>query len=271
MIQIEAKNTKLIASGMIITLGLTLFLSGCVGGASGMAPEEVVLNSILKAENISQYKTSGEMTMEITSGGNSMDVSGNFTTYAVGDKARTDIKIGSMQGVQEVEGRTFVLPNGTYSCSQETGEWVCQKGSQSMPTSLTMKSEETKELIEKGAVKFPQSSAEEKTINGRTCYYVEMNIDENILQQQTQGLEQSQSVEGMQINQCYDKETGVALYGEVRMDMAVFGQSAEMIMKTESKSFQFDGDLDLSEGLFELPAEPTALNETMPENYTEQF
>ncbi|MFW5902683.1 MAG: hypothetical protein ACOCTT_02240 [archaeon] len=267
--EIKDKKKLLVLTGIIaiavLVVGSIIFLNGVPGiYTSGTDHEEIVLSNIEKKESAPNYIAEGNMVLSLESMGMREEIPGEFTTYETfeGEKMRTDMTMSAPQGmdqdiqnqedIETLETSTFILPEGTFSCIEETDEWICQEGEEAtMGTEMSPAKEEMEKLIENEALEF-KGDVEEREVAGRTCDYVEMEIDADKMEDA-----QMQGTEGatIEISQCYDKETGISLIENIKFGTP--GESLSIEMEVNSLELEADMPGDI----FDLPAEPEPMQQ----------
>lgn len=233
---------------------------------TGTSPEDAVLESIEKREEAPSYIAEGEIDITMEEMGQEEEMNGVFVTYrsSDGEKQRTDISFqlddygGVNQGIQhgtagEITTSTFILPEGTFSCMKgledfydEIDGWICEEG-EDIETGMTLDKEELEEMIEEEEINFTQRHAEKMRVSGRECNYVEMELDTEVIEEH---MGESTGGVTMEMNQCYDKETGVPLLEEMKME----SPEDSFLMEMEIESLEMEADIP--EEIFELPADP---------------
>lgn len=241
-------KTKIIVPLGIVIIG-TFLLTGCLGGeGTELTPEEALMNSFEKSEAIETYEMSGNLNMDMEAQGESMQSQGTVKMYSEGNKTRSDVTI-TMQG-QTIKSSSFNTPEGAFSCQEQAGEWMCTQEEMGMMESFgVMDLEEIQRLKNEEALSFPQDTVEVREVAGRTCNYVEMELDPSEIEDEAELMEGE-----MKINQCLDQETGIPIQSIADMDISMMGQSLQIDTTMEIDSLETG--LDLPEDVFELPAEP---------------
>lgn len=267
-------RTKFLAVTVITLIGVAAIAIGAIffpnildGGARADTPEEAVMGSIDKMEEIPAHTAEGEATMKISMMMEEMEMKGSFVSYATtgNEKVRNDIvlempdmgvpedqDIQDQEVPEEMQMSTFILPEGSFTCIEEMGEWACHEEETIPGMDVSVEREEMEEMIEEGNIEFPEDEVEEREIAGRKCDYIEMEVTEEI--EGMQGMEEMT----IDMEQCYDRETGISLFDKINFEEQ--GQSTSF----ETKISSLELNADIPEETFELPADPEAAP-TIPE------
>ncbi len=254
MINIQRKTGKSVLILGVAMLAATMIFAGCVQQSNetdteGLTPKQALLNAIEKRNDIDSYKATGTMETSVKSGVTNQSGTGSVEVYVSGEKKRVDSSITI--GGQEELSRSYDLPEGQYNC-QKGEDWTCETPESVSMFSGTgsMDASEIKDLIDKGAISFPQETVEQKTMMDRDCNYVKMNVDPSVLMNES--TETTASIEEMQISQCFDKDTGISLSSYTEVEMVSQGITVDLKIDTVYDSLSMGADIP--EGTFELPA-----------------
>ncbi len=247
MIKIYDKTKKHTIFLFAVLIGSMLLLQGCVQSGGTVSPaEETVLESINKRNQIESYKAQGSLELTISTPKGEMENQGTVNFYTSGENKRTDVNINLAN--QTAETRLYNLANETYSCTKK-GNWTCEKAEKGAVGSMgTVKDQKLKEMIKKGEITFASEEVQEKEVNGRECNYVVMNVDPEALLDT--GTQLQGQLDSLEIGQCLDKETGIALQSQTDMEVSI-GQSASMTINMKLDSLETG--VEVSEEKFTLP------------------
>lgn len=270
MIKITISRKKITVATLLTAVLITISFQGCLGGSSGPASREVVSNSVEKMKSVQSYKATGEMTLRVVKGKETKETTGSYTTYVSGDNQRKDISVEPLQETSGMtsSGRIYQLSKKVYSCTKKSGSWTCKKPPDSaLSQAGGIKENKIMDLVDKGVINFKNQNAQKREIAGRTCNYVKMNLDlQKAASMENTSLpsQAAQSNMNINVNQCFDEETGIPLLTETNINIARQGQTGSISIKTRLNSLQVGKNIPNS--IFELPAEAETME--MPENMT---
>jgi len=272
----EEDRTKFLAVTIIALIAVAAIAIGAVffpeliGRTKAETPEEAVLGSIDKVEEIPAHRAEGEAMISMSMMMEEIEMKGNFVSYTTqgNEEVRNDMVLElpemeepemegwedqDMQAQGEIPGEmkisTFMVPEGTFTCVEEFGEWMCQEEETFPGMDMTLGREELEQMIEEGDIEFTEDEVEEKEVAGRKCNYVEMEITEEI-----EGIYGTEEMK-MDMEQCYDQETGISLLDRIEFEE----QGQSVLFETRINSLELG--IDIPEGTFELPADPEAAPE----------
>ncbi len=270
-----------------------------VGGCTGEEePEEVLSESIEKRGQIESYKLESEMSVDLglppdaSTGPGPLGTTmtfipllheslvppapssqGSVEIYGSEDRSKIHHELASGDRSRNV--MAFELPENNYRCSEWRDTWSCEEMPEEEDVEVEFQGtmlthgrwiflEHVDELRDRGVISFPEDTVETKEVAGRTCNYVEMevNISEYLyepIEEEYQDdipeiLETMFEETEVQIDMCLDESTGIPVQTVLKTEVTTEGET--MTVETDMEVTSLETGVDISEDRFELPAEP---------------